>query len=80
MFAFEYRVGGYAKHTRFMNCPTFVDMLDAWCRSEEALRHVQGFFRQSVQSIEDLHASVMSAWPLYGILHAATLALNGARG
>mmetsp|Transcript_64714 Transcript_64714/g.124829 ORF Transcript_64714/g.124829 Transcript_64714/m.124829 type:complete len:513 (-) Transcript_64714:46-1584(-) len=44
--------------------------------AEQALQQVQAFYRQSVQSIEDLHASIVSAWPLYGILHTASLQLS----
>lgn len=45
--------------------------------AEEALGQVQDLYRQSVQSIEDLHASVVSAWPLYSVLHMSALHLNG---
>lgn len=41
-----------------------------------AIAYVQGFFSTSVQSIDDLHASVISAWPLFGILHAAVVKLT----
>lgn len=41
--------------------------------SQEALGvmdQLQDLFRQSVQSPEDLHASVVSAWPFYSVMHA----------
>merc|ERR1712129_388490 len=44
--------------------------------AEQALKQVQAFYKQSVQSIEDLHASIVSAWPLYGVLNAASLQLS----
>lgn len=50
----------------------------AGAAAEEALQQLQGLYRQSVQSMEDLHASVVSVWPLYGVLHAATLQLGAA--
>lgn len=45
--------------------------------ADEALAQVQSLYRQSVQSIEDLHASVISAWPLYSLLHVVALHLSG---
>jgi hypothetical protein len=39
---------------------------------DSALQQVQGFFRQAVQSIEDLQGTLDSAWPLYSVLHLAT--------
>jgi len=40
---------------------------------DNALQQVQGFFRQAVQSIEDLQGTLDSAWPLYSVLHLASL-------
>lgn len=45
-------------------------------RAEGALQHMQAFYRQAVMSMDDLQATVHSAWPLYGILHAASIRLN----
>lgn len=44
---------------------------------DDALEQVQGFFRQAVQSIEDLQGTLDSAWPLYSVLHLAALQLGG---
>jgi hypothetical protein len=43
---------------------------------DNALQQVQGFFRQAVQSIEDLQGTLDSAWPLYSVLHLAALQLS----
>jgi len=43
---------------------------------EDALQQVQGFFRQAVQSIEDLQGTLDSAWPLYSVLHLAVLQVH----
>lgn len=45
---------------------------------DTALKQVQGFFRQAVQSIEDIQGTLDSAWPLYRVLSlaAATLELG----
>lgn len=40
---------------------------------DTALQQVQGFFRQAVQSIEDLQGTLDTAWPLYSVLHLASL-------
>lgn len=42
----------------------------------DALQRVQGFFRQAVQSIEDLQGTLDSAWPFFGVLHLAALHLS----
>jgi len=40
------------------------------------MQQVQGLYREVVQSIDDLHATVISAWPLYCILHGASIQLR----
>jgi len=45
-------------------------------QAKRALEQVQSVFRQCVQSAEDLHATIVSAWPLYSILHVAVLGLT----
>lgn len=42
------------------------------------MQQVQGLYREVVQSIDDLHATVISAWPLYCILHGASIQLRSA--
>lgn len=44
---------------------------------DNALQQVQGFFRQAVQSIEDVQGTLDSPWPLYSILHLAALQHSG---
>lgn len=48
----------------------FEDLLEA------GLRDVQSLFQLSVQSDEELKASVTSDWPFYGVLHTAVLRLS----
>eukprot|EP00747_Dinoflagellata_sp_TGD_P024396 gnl/TRDRNA2_/TRDRNA2_130517_c0_seq4.p1 gnl/TRDRNA2_/TRDRNA2_130517_c0~~gnl/TRDRNA2_/TRDRNA2_130517_c0_seq4.p1 ORF type:complete len:635 (+),score=146.52 gnl/TRDRNA2_/TRDRNA2_130517_c0_seq4:198-2102(+) len=43
---------------------------------EGVMNQVQGFFRQAVQSVDDLQATLLSAWPLYGVLHVAALRVS----
>jgi len=42
-------------------------------RFDEALRYMQGFFHQAVNNIDDMQTTIDSVWPLYGLLHAASL-------
>lgn len=82
--AFLERRGGEAEqHAMPVLCALASQLLGDDIRpgaeAAEALKHVQNFFRQSVQSVDDLHASIVSAWPLYGVLHAAAARLAGLR-
>lgn len=43
---------------------------------DAALKQVQGFFRQAVQSIEDVQSTLETAWPLYRVLHLAAVTLE----
>lgn len=47
---------------------------------DEALAQVQGVFRQVVQSLDDLDATLASAWPLYSVLHMVSLQLMTSHG
>jgi hypothetical protein len=49
------------------------DVVPGETLADEALSQVQGFFSQAVWSIDDLHATVISVWPLHSILHAAMI-------
>jgi len=51
-------------------------IMTATVNAEEALRHMQGFYRQAVNNIDDLQATVESAWPLYGLLNVAALRIS----
>jgi len=50
-------------------------VFDGQARIDEALRHMQGYFREAVNSIDDLQSTVESVWPLYGVLNAAAIQL-----
>jgi len=43
---------------------------------DKSLQFVQGFFRQAVSTVDDLESTILSAWPLYGLLHAASVRLQ----
>jgi hypothetical protein len=47
-------------------------------RAEESLRHMQSFYKQAVNGIDDLQSTIDSAWPLYGVLNAAAVELAAA--
>lgn len=47
-------------------------------RTEQALQHMQSFFREAVRTIDDLQSTVESAWPLWGVLNAAAVQLAAA--
>jgi len=44
--------------------------------ADEALRHMQGFFKQAVTNIDDLQSTLETSWPLYGLLNAAASQLS----
>merc|ERR1712187_82465 len=44
-------------------------------RADDALKHMQVFFRQAVTSVSDLQGTIDSAWPLHSVLHAVSVRL-----
>lgn len=46
----------------------------------DVLTQLQVFFKQAVRNVEDLQVTLDSAWPLYGLLHAASKVSQAAPG
>jgi len=42
---------------------------------DQALHHMQSFFKQAVMNIDDLQSTLVTSWPLYGLLNAASTTL-----